>query len=189
MIGWRGASRYYDPEFRAAFELECEALRRVREDVGLDNVIPMVPFCRTPEEGKRVTELMAEFGLDTGEMDVYVMAELPSNVVLADRFAEVFDGFSVGSNDLTQLILGIDRNSAKLAPLFREDDEAVERSIRSLVATAHESGRRVGICGDAPSSVPGYVEFLLETGLDSISVTPDVALQTIVRVAEHESDE
>jgi len=189
MIGWRGASRYYDAEFREAFGLECEALRRVREDVGLDNVIPMVPFCRTPEEGRKVKALMGEFGLDPAEMDVYVMAELPSNVVLADRFSEVFDGFSVGSNDLTQLVLGIDRNSAKLAPLFREDDEAVERSIRSLVAAAHEADRQVGICGDAPSTVPGYVEFLLDAGIDSIGVTPDVALQTIVRVAELESSD
>jgi pyruvate,water dikinase len=187
MIGWRGASRYYDDEFREAFRLECEALRRVREDVGLDNVVPMVPFCRTPEEGRRVIDLMDEFGLDAGEMDVYVMAELPANVVLADRFSEVFDGFSVGSNDLTQLVLGVDRNSAKLAPLFREDDEAVTRSIRSLVDSAHDFDRPVGICGDAPSTVPGYVEFLLDAGIDSIGVTPDVALQTIVDVAELES--
>ncbi|QLG61865.1 phosphoenolpyruvate synthase [Halorarum salinum] len=188
MLGWRGASRYYDPDFRDAFRLECEALRRVREEVGLDNVIVLVPFCRTPEEGRRVLEVMREFGLDTDGMDVYVMAELPSNVVLADRFAEVFDGFSIGSNDLTQLVLGIDRNSAKLAPLFREDDEAVERSTRALIESAHEADCRVGICGDAPSTVPGYVEFLLEADVDSIAVTPDVALQTIVRVAELESD-
>lgn len=134
-------------------------------------------------------ELMGEFGLDPDGVDVYVMAELPSNVVLADRFAEVFDGFSVGSNDLTQLVLGVDRNSARLAPLFREDDEAVERSIRSLVETAHESDRRVGICGDAPSTVPGYVEFLLDADVDSIGVTPDVALRTIVRVAELEASD
>jgi len=186
MLGWRGASRYYDPEFREAFALECEALRRVREDVGLDNLVVLVPFCRTPDEGRKVLDLMDEFGLDTDEIDVYVMAELPSNVIRADEFAEVFDGFSVGSNDLTQLVLGIDRNSAKLASLFREDDEAVTRSIRSLVETAHDADRRVGICGDAPSTVPGYVEFLLDTGIDSISVTPDVALETIVRVAELE---
>jgi pyruvate,water dikinase len=188
MLGWRGASRYYDPEFRAAFELECEALRQVRDDVGLDNLVLLVPFCRTPDEGRRVVDLLAEFGLDPDETPVYVMAELPSNVVRADEFADVFDGFSVGSNDLTQLVLGIDRNSAKLADLFREDDPAITRSIRSLVesAHAHDPRRPVGICGDAPSSVEGYVEFLLDAGLDSISVTPDVALETIVRVAELE---
>ncbi|WP_225741361.1 phosphoenolpyruvate synthase [Halorussus halophilus] len=187
MLGWRGASRYYDPEFREAFELECEALRQVREEVGLDNLVVLVPFCRTPAEGEKVRDLLGEFGLDTPESAVYVMAEVPSNVVLADQFADVFDGFSIGSNDLTQLLLGVDRNSAKLASLFREDDEAVTRSIRSLVETAHDADCRVGICGDAPSSVPGYVEFLLDVGIDSLSVTPDVALETIVRVAELEA--
>lgn len=186
MLGWRGASRYNDSEFREAFQLECEALRRVREEIGLDNVTVMVPFCRTPEEGKQVKALMDEFGLSTDELDVYVMAELPSNIVLADRFSDVFDGFSIGSNDLTQLTLGIDRNSARLASLFHEDDEAVERSIRSLIATAHRHDRRVGICGDAPSTVPGFVEFLLESDIDSISVTPDIALETILHVAERE---
>nr|WP_256490495.1 pyruvate, water dikinase [Haladaptatus sp. AB643] len=188
MLGWRGASRYYDSRFREAFRLECEALRRVREDVGLDNVIVMVPFCRTPDEGRKVKRLMAEFGLAMDDLDVYVMAELPSNVVSADRFSDVFDGFSIGSNDLTQLTLGIDRNSARLAPLFHEDDEAVERSIRSLIETAHRHDRRVGICGDAPSTVPGFVEFLLDADIDSISVTPDVALETMLRVAELEGD-
>ncbi|MGA9402417.1 phosphoenolpyruvate synthase, partial [Haladaptatus sp.] len=188
MLGWRGASRYYDSRFREAFRLECEALRRVREDVGLDNVIVMVPFCRTPDEGQKVKRLMAEFGLTMDDLDVYVMAELPSNVVSADRFSDVFDGFSIGSNDLTQLTLGIDRNSARLAPLFHEDDEAVERSIRSLIETAHRHHRRVGICGDAPSTVPGFVEFLLDADIDSISVTPDVGLETMLRVAEMEDD-
>lgn len=148
----------------------------------------MVPFCRTPDEGRRVKRLMAEFGLAMDDLDVYVMAELPSNVVSADRFSNVFDGFSIGSNDLTQLTLGIDRNSARLAPLFHEDDEAVERSIRSLIETAHRHERRVGICGDAPSTVPGFVEFLLDADIDSISVTPDVALETMLRVAELEDD-
>jgi pyruvate, water dikinase len=133
MIGWWGAARYYDEDFRDAFRLECEALRRVREDVGLENVTTMVPFCRTPAEGERVLDLMDEFGLSRDELDVYVMAELPSNVVLADRFAELFDGFSIGSNDLTQLTLGVDRNAEKLAPLFDESDEAITRSIRSLI--------------------------------------------------------
>ncbi|RQH02419.1 pyruvate, water dikinase [Natrarchaeobius oligotrophus] len=186
MIGWRGASRYYDEEFREAFRLECEALRRVREDVGLDNVVVMVPFCRTPEEGERVLELMAEYGLSREEVDVWVMAELPSNIVLADRFAELFDGFSIGSNDLTQLTLGVDRNSEQLAPLFDETDESVTRSIGSLIEEAHSHGRPVGICGDAPSTIPEYVEFLLDAGIDSISVSPDVAVETLLTVAELE---
>jgi pyruvate,water dikinase len=186
MLGWRGASRYYDETFREAFRLECEALRRVRDDVGLENVTVMVPFCRTPDEGRRVLDLLKENGLSREELDVFVMAEVPSNVVLADRFADLFDGFSIGSNDLTQLLLGVDRNSAKLAPLFDERDEAVERSIRSLVADAHDRGRPVGICGDAPSTVPGFVDVLIDAGVDSISVTPDVAIETIQRVGEAE---
>ncbi|WP_254533805.1 pyruvate, water dikinase [Natrinema gelatinilyticum] len=186
MIGWRGAARYYDDDFRDAFFLECEALRRVREDVGLDNVTVMVPFCRTPAEGERVLKLMDEFGLSGDDLDVYVMAELPSNIVLADRFAELFDGFSIGSNDLTQLTLGVDRNSEKLAALFDESDDAVTRSIRSLIEEAHRHDRPVGICGDAPSTISGYTEFLLDAGIDSISVSPDVAIETILRVSEIE---
>ncbi|RQG95502.1 pyruvate, water dikinase [Natrarchaeobius chitinivorans] len=186
MIGWRGASRYYDEQFREAFRLECEALRQVREDVGLDNVVVMVPFCRTPEEGERVLELLAEYGLSREEMDVYVMAELPSNIVLADRFSALFDGFSIGSNDLTQLTLGVDRNSEQLAPLFDETDESVTRSISSLIEEAHRHDRPVGICGDAPSTIPEYVEFLLDAGIDSISVSPDVAVETLLTVAELE---
>ncbi|AFZ74038.1 pyruvate, water dikinase [Natronobacterium gregoryi] len=189
MLGWRGASRYYDEAFREAFRLECEALRQVREEVGLDNVIVMVPFCRTPEEGERVLEIMAEYGLSSDEMDVYVMAELPANIVLADRFADLFDGFSIGSNDLTQLMLGVDRNSEKLAPLFDETDDSVTRSISSLIEEAHRHDRPVGICGDAPSTIPEYTEFLLEEGIDSISVSPDVAVETILTVAEFESAE
>ena len=187
MLGWRGASRYYDEAFREAFRLECEALRQVREEVGLDNVVVMVPFCRTPGEGERVLDLLEEFGLPPGEMDVWVMAELPANIVLADRFAELFDGFSIGSNDLTQLTLGVDRNSEKLAPLFDESDEAVTRTISSLIEEAHRHDRPVGICGDAPSTIEGYTEFLLNAGIDSISVTPDVAVETILEVADRES--
>ncbi|RLM54000.1 phosphoenolpyruvate synthase [Halobellus sp. Atlit-31R] len=186
MLGWRGASRYYDESFREAFRLECEALRRVREDVGLDNVTVMVPFCRTPAEGRRVLGILDEYGLSGDDLDVFVMAELPSNVVLADRFADLFDGFSIGSNDLTQLLLGVDRNSRKLASLFDERDEAVERSIRSLIEEAHGHDRPVGICGDAPSTVPGYVDVLIDAGIDSISVTPDAVLETIERVSEAE---
>ncbi|MDG5760062.1 pyruvate, water dikinase [Natronococcus sp. A-GB1] len=189
MLGWRGASRYYDEAFREAFRLECEALRQVREEVGLDNVILMVPFCRTPEEGERVLEIMAEYGLSSDEMDVYVMAELPANIVLADQFADLFDGFSIGSNDLTQLVLGVDRNSEKLAPLFDETDDSVTRSISSLIEEAHRHDRPVGICGDAPSTIPEYTEFLLEEDIDSISVSPDVAVETMLTVSEFESSE
>ena len=186
MLGWRGASRYYDERFREAFALECEALRQVREEVGLDNVTVLVPFCRTPAEAERVVELLAENGLHRDEVDVLVMAELPANVLLADRFAAHFDGFSIGSNDLTQLTLGVDRNSELLVDLFNENDEAVRRSIELLIETAHEHNRPVGICGDAPSTIPGYVEFLLDAGIDSISVSPDVAVETIVAVDRHE---
>ncbi|MCU4750645.1 pyruvate, water dikinase [Halobacteria archaeon AArc-curdl1] len=186
MLGWRGASRYYDETFREAFRLECEALRRVREDVGLDNVTVMVPFCRTVSEGERVLELMDEFGLPVDEMDIWVMAELPANVILADRFAELFDGFSIGSNDLTQLTLGVDRNSEVLAPLFDETDEAVKRSITTVIEEAHRHDRPVGICGDAPSTISEYTAFLVEEDIDSISVSPDVAVKTILTVAELE---
>jgi pyruvate,water dikinase len=186
MLGWRGASRYYDETFRDAFAMECEAHRRVREDLGLDNVVVMVPFVRTPEEGNRVLDLMAEFGLSQSDLDVYVMAELPTNVVRADEFADRFDGFSIGTNDLTQLTLGVDRNSEKLAYLFDENDPAVTESVRRIVDEAHRRGRRVGICGDAPSTVPEYVDFLVDAGIDCISVSPDVALETIVDVAEAE---
>ncbi len=188
MIGWRGAARYYDDEFREAFRLECEALTRVREEVGLDNVTVMVPFCRTPGEGEKVLDLMRDYGLDPDAMDVYVMAEIPSNVIMADRFADTFDGFSIGSNDLTQLTLGVDRNSQKLAYLFDEDDPAVKRFISQLIDTAHDHDTPVGICGDAPSTVEGYAKFLVDEGIDSISVTPDVALETIMTVAEAEQD-
>ncbi len=188
MLGWRGASRYYDDAFSDAFRLECEALRQVRSDVGLENVTVMVPFCRTPEEGERVLELMTKYGLSREEMDVWVMAELPSNVVLADRFSALFDGFSVGSNDLTQLVLGVDRNSEKLAPLFDETDEAVTRSIEALIEEAHRHDRPVGICGDAPSTIPEYAAFLVDAGIDSISVSPDVAVETILSIAALEDE-
>ncbi|MDY6769706.1 MAG: phosphoenolpyruvate synthase, partial [Candidatus Nanohaloarchaea archaeon] len=189
MLGWRGAARYYDDEFRAAFGLECEAIRQVREDVGLDNVTVMVPFCRTPEEGEKVLDLMDDYGLAPDAVETFVMAEVPSNIVLADRFAEQFDGFSIGSNDLTQLTLGVDRNSEKLAYLFDESDEAVQRSISQLIETAHENGCEVGICGDAPSTIDGYAAFLVEQGIDSISVTPDVALETLETVAAAEQED
>ncbi|MCG9886425.1 MAG: phosphoenolpyruvate synthase [Cyanobacteria bacterium] len=189
MIGWRGASRYYDPKFKAAFALECQALKRVRDDMGLTNVVPMIPFCRTPEEGQRVLEVMAENGLERGVngLQVYVMCELPSNVIAGDRFAAVFDGFSIGSNDLTQLTLGLDRDSALVAHIFDERDEAVKRMVKMAIATAKDKGRKIGICGQAPSDYPEFARFLVEEGIDSISLNPDSVIKTLLDIAELEA--
>ncbi len=175
MLGFRGASRYYSDEYREGFALECQAVKKAREEIGLSNVIVMIPFCRTPEEADRVLEVMAANGLARGEngLEVYVMAEIPSNIVLADEFSERFDGFSIGSNDLTQLVLGVDRDSERLSELFDDRHEAVRRSIAQLIETAHRYGRKVGLCGEAPSSHPEYATFLVEAGIDSISVNPD----------------
>ena len=188
MIGWRGASRYYDDRYREGFALECQAMKRVRDEMGLTNVILMVPFCRTPNEGRRVLEEMAKHGLVRGEngLQVYVMCELPSNVTLADKFSEVFDGFSIGSNDLTQLTLGLDRDSALVAHLFDERDEAVERAVAQAIATAKRTGRKIGICGQAPSDYPEFARFLVEQGIDSISLNPDSVLKTLLDIAEVE---
>ncbi len=188
MIGWRGASRYYSPVFKEAFGMECMAILRVRNKMGLTNTKVMVPFCRTPEEGKKVLKVMEEFGLKKGEngLEVYVMAELPSNVVLADVFADIFDGFSIGSNDLTQLTLGIDRDSELVAHLYDERNEAVKRLIAQLISTAKEKGRKVGICGQAPSDFPDFAQFLVEQGIDSISLNPDSVLKTLLAVTEME---
>jgi pyruvate,water dikinase len=190
MIGWRGASRYYAPAFRAAFALECQALRRVRQAMGLRNVIPMVPFCRTPEEGDRVLAAMAEQGLVRGEdgLEVYVMCELPSNVIAAEAFAERFDGFSIGSNDLTQLTLGLDRDSALVADLFDERHASVKAMISLAIATARRCGRKIGICGQAPSDHPEFARFLVEQGIDSISLNPDAVIPTRLAVAVIEAD-
>lgn len=175
MLGWRGASRYYDPGYRAGFALECAALRKVREEMGLSNVVVMVPFCRTLAEADQVLEVMADEGLRRGDggLQVFVMAEIPSNFLLADEFCDRFDGFSVGSNDLTQLVLGIDRDSQRLAPQFDERNPAVLRLIEELVQVAHERGRVVGLCGQAPSDHPDFARLLVDIGVDSISVTPD----------------
>ena len=188
MIGWRGASRYYDPNYREAFALECQAMKTVRDDMGLVNVIPMIPFCRTPEEGKKVIEEMAQHGLKQGvnDLKIYVMCELPSNVILADQFAEVFDGFSIGSNDLTQLTLGLDRDSALVAQLFDERNEGVKRMVKLAIETAKEKGRKIGICGQAPSDYPEFAKFLVELGIDSMSLNPDSVLKTLLMVAEVE---
>ena len=188
MLGFRGASRYYDPRYREGFALECRALKRVREHIGFANVIVMVPFCRTPAEADRVLEVMAENGLVRGEsgLQVYMMCEIPSNVILAEVFATRFDGFSIGSNDLTQLVLGVDRDSEELAALFDERDEAVKRMISEAIHKAHAAGIKIGICGQAPSNYPDFAAFLVREGIDSISLNPDSFLKTVRRIAEAE---
>lgn len=190
MLGWRGASRYVHPDFRDAFALECRALRRVRETMGLTNVKLMVPFCRTVEEGRRVIAALAEHGLVQGEdgLEVYVMCEIPSNVILIEQFAEVFDGFSIGSNDLTQLTLGVDRDSEILSSLFDERDPAVKALIRMAIAGAKRAGKPIGICGQAPSDFPEFARFLVEEGITSISLTADVAVKTAAIIAQVEAD-
>jgi pyruvate,water dikinase len=188
MIGFRGASRYYSESFKPAFGLECKAILRVRNKMGLKNVVVMVPFCRTPEEAKKVLEVMEEYGLKKGEngLQVYVMCELPSNVILADQFAEYFDGFSIGSNDLTQLTLGIDRDSALVAHLYDERNEAVKRMISQVIKTAKEKGKKIGICGQGPSDFPDFAQFLVEQGIDTISINPDSIIKTTKAIYEIE---
>lgn len=185
MIGWRGASRYYDDRYRDGFALECQAMKRVRDDMGLTNVILMIPFCRTPDEGRQVLTEMAKYGLVRGEngLQVYVMCELPSNVIAADEFSEVFDGFSIGSNDLTQLTLGLDRDSSLVARLFDERSTAVKRMIAQAISTAKQCNRKIGICGQAPSDYPEFARFLVEQGIDSISLNPDSVLKTLLEIA------
>ncbi len=188
MLGWRGASRYYSDFYKEAFGLECQAILRVRNKMGLTNTKVMVPFCRTPEEGEKVLKVMEDFKLRRGDngLEVYVMAELPSNMILADRFAEIFDGFSIGSNDLTQLTLGLDRDSALVAHLYDERNEAIKRLISQLIRVAKEKGKKVGICGQGPSDFPDFASFLVEEGIDSISLNPDSVLKTMLVVAESE---
>ena len=189
MLGWRGASRYYDPKYREAFALECQAFKRVRDDMGLINVIPMIPFCRTPDEGSKVLAEMAIHGLVKGEngLQVYVMCELPSNVMLAAEFAEVFDGFSIGSNDLTQLTLGLDRDSSLVAHLFDERNPAVEAMLTMAIGVAKLKQRKIGICGQAPSDYPEFAALLVKEGIDSISLNPDTVLKTRLHIAEVEA--
>jgi pyruvate,water dikinase len=190
MLGFRGASRYYDERYREGFALECRALKRVREEMGFSNVIVMVPFCRTPAEADRVLAEMAQNGLRRGAegLEVYMMCELPSNVVLAEQFATRFDGFSIGSNDLTQLVLGVDRDSGDLTARFDERDEAVTRMISQAIAAAHAAGIKVGICGQAPSNYPEFAAFLVREGIDSISLNPDSFAATTKHVAEVEAE-
>jgi pyruvate,water dikinase len=185
MLGFRGASRYYSPRYRDGFALECRAILRLRQDMGFKNVIVMIPFCRSTKEADRVLAVMAEDGLKRGEsgLEVYVMCEIPSNVILAKAFAERFDGFSIGSNDLTQLTLGVDRDSGELAELFDEQDEAVKWMIESVIREAHKAGAKVGLCGQAPSDHPEFAEFLVACGIDSISVSPDSFIAVKQRIA------
>lgn len=188
MLGWRGASRYYDKKYQVGFEIECKAIKKLREEWGLKNVIVMIPFCRTPEEGKKVIAKMKEFGLERRKdgLQVYVMCEIPSNVILAKEFAEIFDGFSIGSNDLTQLTLGVDRDSSLVSHIYDENNEAVKSLIRKVIRVAHKYGRKVGICGQAPSDYPAFAEFLVRAGIDSISLNPDTVLKTRQRIAKIE---
>lgn len=190
MLGWRGASRYYDERYRDAYALECQAMKRVRDEMGLTNVILMIPFCRTPDEGRQVLAEMAKHGLERGKnnLQVYVMCELPSNVLMAEEFAEVFDGFSIGSNDLTQLTLGLDRDSGLVAHLFDERNQGVKRMVQMAITTVKKSDRKIGICGQAPSDYPEFAQFLVELGIDSISLNPDSVLKTLLMVAEVENN-
>jgi pyruvate, water dikinase len=189
MIGFRGASRYYHPRYQAGFALECRAVAKVREEMGLTNLKLMIPFCRTVEEGRRVQAEMATHGPRRGEngLEIYVMCEIPSNVVLAEEFADIFDGFSIGSNDLTQLILGVDRDSEIVAPIFDERNPAVTKMIAQVIATCRAKGRKIGICGQAPSDYPEFAQFLVEQGIDSISLNPDTVLKTTLAILETEA--
>jgi pyruvate,water dikinase len=189
MLGFRGASRYYHPGYAEGFALECTALARVRKDMGLVNVKVMIPFCRTVDEGKKVIETMRANGLAQGQdgLEVYAMCEIPSNVVLASEFLKVFDGYSIGSNDLTQLTLGLDRDSGTVARLFDENNPAVKRLIEEAIHAAQRARKPIGICGQAPSDFPEFAEWLVELGIDSISLNPDTAIKTALAIAKVET--
>lgn len=184
MIGFRGASRYYSPLYEDGFALECQAVKRAREVIGLDNIVVMIPFVRTPSEADKVLLTMARYGLTRGDggLLVYMMCEIPSNVILIEEFAQRFDGFSIGSNDLTQLVLGVDRDSELLRDLFDERSDAVKRSIKQVIEGAHRASRKVGICGQAPSDYPDFAEFLVECGIDSISLNPGSVMEVARRL-------
>lgn len=186
MLGWRGASRYYHPKFKKAFGLECQAIKKVRDEIGLKNIVPMVPFCRTPEEGRRVLEIMARYGLKRPEVKIYVMGEIPSNILLIDEFLEIFDGISIGSNDLTQLTLGLDRDSNIVASIANENNLAVKKMIKEVIEKCQAKGKYIGICGQAPSDYPEFVEFLVKEGIKSISLNPDTVIKTILMIKKYE---
>jgi pyruvate,water dikinase len=186
MIGWRGASRYYSPNFEEAFGLEVKAIKKVREEIGLDNVDVMVPFCRTPEEGEKVVKLIEKYGLSRKDLKVYVMCEIPSNVIQAYEFLEVFDGFSIGSNDLAQLTLGIDRDNATISTIANENNASVKELIRIAISVAKEQKKYSGICGQAPSDFPDFAEFLVKNKIESISLNPDTVVPLIEKVAKWE---
>ena len=191
MLGFRGASRYYNELYKDGFRLECEAIKQVRNDMGLTNVKVMIPFCRTLEEGRKVIEVMKQNGLDRDtdiSLEIYVMAEIPSNVILAEKFAEIFDGFSIGSNDLTQLTLGIDRDSAIVSSLFSEQNEAAMEMISTVIKKARKAGVKIGLCGQAPSDFPEFAKFLVETGINSISFNPDAVLKGIENIVQAEAN-
>jgi pyruvate,water dikinase len=188
MIGWRGASRYYDERFKKAFGLECEALRRVRDDMGLDNVVVLIPFCRTLEEADKVLAVMKEHGLDRAKgLKVYVMCEIPANIALAEDFLERFDGMSIGSNDLTQLTLGLDRDAGMLSHIGNENNEAVKRMIDIAISACKAHGKYIGICGQAPSDFPEFAQFVVSLGIESISLSPDTVIKTLPKIAEQEA--
>jgi len=186
MLGWRGASRYYDLKFKPAFQMEIKAIKKAREVFGLKNIWVMVPFCRTPEEGKKVLDLMARNGLKKGidGLKVIVMCEIPSDVILAEEFLKIFDGMSIGSNDLTQLVLGLDRDSAIVAKVGDERNEAVKEMIRKVIKLCRQKKKYCGICGQAPSDFPEFAEFLVKEGIESISLNPDTVIKTILNLSK-----
>jgi pyruvate, water dikinase len=197
MIGWRGASRYYDEKFKPAFELECKALKKAREEFGLKNIWIMIPFCRTVEEGRKVLQILETNGLKKGlpadrqgenGLKFIVMCEIPSNVILAEKFLEIFDGMSIGSNDLTQLALGLDRDSAIIAKVGDERNEAVKELIKNVIGVCKKNNKYIGICGEAPSNYPDFAEFLVKEGIESMSLNPDTVVKTTLKVAEAEKN-
>jgi pyruvate,water dikinase len=190
MIGFRGASRYYDEAYREGFALECLAMKKVRDEMGLTNVKLMIPFVRTVEEGRLVVAEMRKYGLVQGQngLELYMMCEIPSNVIMADEFSEIFDGFSIGSNDLTQLVLGLDRDSEKVSHIFDERDNAVKRMVQLIIERAKKNGKKIGICGQAPSDYPEFAEFLVRCGIDSISLNPDTVVKMTERILQVEKE-
>lgn len=186
MLGWRGASRYYDPGFARAFALECRAIKKARDVVGLTNIIPMIPFCRTPEDGRRVVAAMAKNGLDRSRdktLKIYMMCEIPSNILQGDEFCDIIDGMSIGSNDLAQLTLGMDRDAHLISHIADENSPAVRELIRMAIRTCRRRGKYIGICGQAPSDHPEFAEFLVDEGIGSISLNPDAILPVRSRLA------